>query len=101
VKAAVCLLAALLASGCTRAFIKLPSGNGVPATDGADVLAQATASCAAIRTFTAEVALSGKIQGQRIRARLLVGTAAPASARIEAAARRFSSSPRETTTRRS
>lgn len=85
-KPAVCLAAALLASSCARPAIKLPSGPGEPATDGRAVLSQATASCAAIRTFTAEVRLTGKIQGQPIRARLLVGTAAPASARVEVVA---------------
>ncbi len=83
---AVCLLAALLACSCARHGLKLPTGAGEPASDGREALAQATAACAAIRTFTAEVGLSGKIQGQRLRARLLVGTAAPASARVEAVA---------------
>jgi hypothetical protein len=86
VKAAVCLLAALLASSCARAVIKLPSGTGEPASDGREALAEATASCAGVHTFTAEAGLSGKIQGQRIRTRLLVGAEAPASARIEAVA---------------
>ena len=83
---AVCLLAALIACSCARHGLKLPTGGGEPASDGREALAQATASCSAIRTFTAEVRLSGKIQGQRLRARLLVGTAAPASARVEAVA---------------
>ncbi|HEY2906424.1 MAG TPA: hypothetical protein VGJ29_11045 [Vicinamibacterales bacterium] len=83
---AVCLLAALLACSCARHGLKLPTGAGEPAPDGREALAQATASCAAIRTFSAEVRLSGKIQGQRLRAHLLVGAAAPASARVEAVA---------------
>jgi hypothetical protein len=66
--------------------MKLPSGPGAPAPDAADALAQATAACRGIRTLTAEVAASGKVSGQRLRARLLVGVAAPASARIEAVA---------------
>jgi hypothetical protein len=86
VNRAVCLLAALVVSSCARPALKLPSGSGTPASDGREVLMQATAACAAIRTFTAEVGLSGKIQGHRLRARLLVGTAAPSSARVEAVA---------------
>jgi hypothetical protein len=66
--------------------MKLPSGPGAPAADAADALAQATAVCSGIRTLTAEVAASGKVNGQRFRARLLVGVAEPASARLEAAA---------------
>ncbi len=85
-KRAVCLLAALFACSCARHGFKLPTGAGEPAPDGREALVQATASCGAIRTFTAEIGLSGKVQGQRLRARLLVGTAAPASARVEAAA---------------
>jgi hypothetical protein len=86
VRRAVCLLAALVVSSCARPGLKLPSGAGEPASDGREVLAQATTACGAIQTFTAEVGLSGKIQGHRLRARLLVGTAAPSSARVEAAA---------------
>jgi hypothetical protein len=66
--------------------MKLPSGPGAPATDIADALMQATETCRGIRTLTAEVATSGKVSGQRFRARLSVGVAAPASARIEAVA---------------
>jgi hypothetical protein len=83
---AVWLLAALLVSSCARPALKLPTGPGTPASDAREVLAQATAACAPIRTFTAEIGLSGKIEGRRLRARLLVGTAAPASARVEAVA---------------
>jgi len=86
VRIAVWVAAAVLASSCARPVIKLPSGPGAPATDGREVLAAATASCSRIRTFTAEIGLSGKIEGQRIRARLLVGTESPASARVEVVA---------------
>jgi hypothetical protein len=75
-----------MACSCARHGLKLPTGGGEPASDGREALAQAIAACSAIRTFTAEIRLSGKIQGQRLRARLLVGTAAPASARVEAVA---------------
>ena len=66
--------------------MKLPSGPGAPAADAADALAQATAACSGIRTLTAELAASGKVGGQRFRARLVAGVAAPASARLEAVA---------------
>ena len=66
--------------------MKLPAGPGAPAPDAADALAQATAVCRGIRTLSAEVAASGKVGGQRFRAKLLVGVAAPASARLEAVA---------------
>ena len=49
-------------------------------------LAQATDACRAIRTLTAEVAVSGSAGGHRLRGRLSVGVAAPASVRLEAVA---------------
>ncbi len=66
--------------------MKLPAGPGTPAPDAVEVLAQASMACRGIRTLTAEVAASGKVNGQRVRVRLSVGVAAPASARIEAVA---------------
>jgi hypothetical protein len=75
-----------LTAACGAPLMKLPSGPGTPAPDAADALKQATAVCGGIRTLTAEVAASGKAGGQRVRARLSVGVAAPASARIEAVA---------------
>ena len=66
--------------------MKLPAGPGAPAPDAVEALARATAVCRGIRTLTAEVAASGKVSGQRFRAKLLVGVAAPASVRIEAVA---------------
>src|SRR5262249_12003223 len=42
--------------------------------------------CRAVTSFTAEISASGSVAGHRLRARLLVGLAAPASARLEAAA---------------
>jgi len=77
---------ALFSTSCGAPLLKLPAGPGAPAADAADALAQATAACRGIRTLTAEVAASGKVGGQRFRARLSVGVAAPASARLEAVA---------------
>lgn len=61
----------------------LPSAPS-PATDAADVMAAATRECQAVRTLTAEVAVSGSVGGQRVRVRLTVGVERPDSARIEA-----------------
>jgi hypothetical protein len=80
------VLAAVCCASCGAPLMKLPSGPGTPAADAADALAQATSVCRGIRTLTAEVGASGKVGGQRFRARLSVGVAAPASARIEAMA---------------
>ena len=66
--------------------MKLPSGPGAPAPDITDILAQATRTCRGIRTFTAEIAVSGSVGASRTRGRLAAGLAAPASARLEAVA---------------
>jgi outer membrane lipoprotein-sorting protein len=83
----LCGLCALcVVSACGAPLLKLPAGPGAPAADAAAALTQATAVCRGIRTLSAEVAASGKVSGQRFRARLSVGVAEPASARIEAVA---------------
>lgn len=76
----------LTTTACGAALVKLPSGAGASAQDGASVLEQAIGPCLAIRTLTAEVAASGSAGGHRVRARLTAGVSAPASARLEAVA---------------
>ena len=79
-------LAALLGASCARPLMKLPSGTGLAAPDAADALREATSACRTVSTITAEIAVTGSIDGRRLRARLLAGLASPASARLEAAA---------------
>jgi hypothetical protein len=81
---AAAVLAALLSTACGAPLMKLPSGPGAPAPDAADALTQATIACRAVSSITAEVGVTGSVKGQRLRARLIVGLAAPASARLEA-----------------
>jgi hypothetical protein len=85
-RASIALAAAILAASCAPPALKLPSQSGAPAADGAEALTRALATCRGIRTVTAELAVSGRVNGQRIRARLQVGLAQPASAYIEAPA---------------
>jgi len=80
------LFVAVAASACAPRLMKLPAGPGEAATDGAQVLADATTTCSRVSTLSAEVGVSGSVGGQRLRGRMLVGVAAPASARIEAVA---------------
>jgi hypothetical protein len=86
-KQALVVAAMLLVAACSPPRLKLPTGPGVAmdAAEASGALAHATA-CAAVRTLTAEVAVSGSADGHRVRARLAVGMAMPASARIEAVA---------------
>jgi outer membrane lipoprotein-sorting protein len=71
---------------CGAPLMKLPSGAGAPAADAAAAFAEATAACRAVTALTADVAASGSVNGERLRGHLLVGLAAPASARLEAVA---------------
>jgi outer membrane lipoprotein-sorting protein len=66
--------------------MKLPPPSGAAAPDARDALEQATAACRGVRTMSAEVGASGSVGGHGLRGRLLVGLAAPSSARIEAVA---------------
>src|SRR5690242_870483 len=85
-RAAALALAALAATSCGAPLLKLPTGTGTPAPDAADALAQATRTCRTVSTFSAEIAVSGSVGGQRLRGRLLAGLAAPASMYMEAPA---------------
>jgi outer membrane lipoprotein-sorting protein len=80
------LAVAVCCGACAAPLVKLPSGPGAPAPDAADALNDATTACRAISTLSAEVGVSGSVGGRRLRGRLLVGVAPPASARIEALA---------------
>jgi hypothetical protein len=80
------IAATLFSTSCAPALMKLPAGPGAPATDGRDVLADATGACRAVSTITAEIAVAGSVGGQRLRVRISAGVAPPASARLEAVA---------------
>jgi hypothetical protein len=85
-RASTAVAVAIATASCAAPLLKLPPTTGAAATDGADALAQALTTCRGIHTLTAEVGVSGRVNGQRIRARLQVGLAEPASAYIEAPA---------------
>ena len=81
---AVCF--AVLSVACGPPLMKLPSGPGTPAGDVTAPVMEAMTACRAVSTLTAEMAVSGSVAGRRLRGRLLVGVAAPDSARLEAVA---------------
>src|SRR5215472_18289159 len=84
-----CCIAAmsLFAVACgAPPLVKLPSGPMTPATDARDAIAEATLACQRVDALTAEVGVSGSADGQRVRGRMVVGVARPASARLEAVA---------------
>ena len=83
---ALVAVVAIVSASCAAPLLKLPSGPGSPAPEAVDLLAQATRACRGIRTFTAEIAVSGSVGANKTRGRLSAGLAAPASARLEAVA---------------
>ncbi len=79
-------LAAILSSSCGASLMRLPQGPGAAATDAREALTDATVACHAVTTMTADIAVTGSVNGQRVRARLFAGLAAPDAARLEAVA---------------
>jgi hypothetical protein len=79
----VALGLAALSVSCAPRPLRLPSGPGEPFPAYAEAYAAATRECAAVRTLTAELALSGRAGRAKLRGRVLIGVARPASIRIE------------------
>lgn len=85
-RTAVLALCGLVATGCGAARQQLPAGPGEPVPDATSAFSQAVAACRRVTALSAEMAVSGTAAGQRLRGRVLVGVAAPASALLDAAA---------------
>lgn len=72
-------------AACGQPRVTLPGGTGTPAPDFAPAYAQARAACDGVRTIQAELGLSGRAAGQRMRGRVLAGLA-PGALRLEGVA---------------
>jgi hypothetical protein len=83
-RAAVAVVVAFVSAACGPPLLTLPSGAGVPASADESAIAEAVSNCAGVVALTAEVAVSGSVQGHRVRLRLSAGAADPASVRLEA-----------------
>ncbi len=81
-------VAALLAASvaCAARAPQRPTGAATADAAALTAFTAATRHCRPLRTATAEIALGGRVGGDRIRARLVGGFAAPASMRLEALA---------------
>ena len=77
--------AAVLASCAARPPAR-PNGTATPDPTAVDAFVRATQHCAGLKTATAELRLSGRAGGDRLRGTLHAGLAAPGSLRIEAVA---------------
>jgi outer membrane lipoprotein-sorting protein len=78
--------AALAVCGCAARMPARPSGTATPDPTAVAAFAQATRQCAGLKTITAELRLSGRAGGEKLRGTLHTGLAAPASLRFEAIA---------------
>lgn len=83
---ALCVvLVALLLASCAPKSLTLPTGTATPLSDSG-ALVEALDHCDGIGTVTAEIGLSGRAAGQRLRGTLHAGFAPPESLRLEAVA---------------
>ena len=83
---ALCLASSVAAAACAPARLTLPTDTGSPLPDLAGVHAQVSRACRGVRTFTAELALSGHAGRTRLRGRVVAGFERPASMRLEGVA---------------
>ena len=80
------VLAAALVSGCATGRLNLPADVGRPLANFSDIHASLTSACAGVRTFTAELGLSGRVGSERVRGRVLAGFMRPDAMRLEGVA---------------
>jgi outer membrane biogenesis lipoprotein LolB len=76
----------VLATSCAARRLALPTDPGTPLADASTLYEQATIDCRDVHVMTAEIRLSGRIEGRRVRGRLQVGLAEGGRARLEAVA---------------
>ena len=73
-------------AACAPRRLELPTDQGTPLLDFANIYSQLVSTCAGVKTLTAELALSGRAGGQDLRGRVIAGFARPASMRLEGVA---------------
>ena len=72
-------------AACGTPRVALPGGASTPAPDFAPAYAEARAACENVQTVQAELGLSGRAAGQRVRGRVLAGLV-PGALRLEGVA---------------
>lgn len=72
-------------TACGPRRVTLPEGSGTPASDYAPALASARAACEGVSTLQAQLGLSGRAAGQRVRGRVHAGLI-PGALRLEGVA---------------
>jgi hypothetical protein len=85
--AALHLCASLwLSVGCVASLPRRPQGPGAEDAAALTAFAEATRSCIGLKTLSAEIRLSGRAAGERLRGTLHAGFGTPAALRFEAVA---------------
>jgi len=79
-------LAGVFATACAARQFTPPTDPGTPLPAFADIHAAVTTECASVRTFTAELGLSGRAGTERLRGRVVAGFSRPDSMRLEGVA---------------
>ncbi|MEO5821540.1 MAG: hypothetical protein ABIT71_13625 [Vicinamibacteraceae bacterium] len=83
---AAALGAALTLAGCAARGFVVPTGPGTVDTTLAQAYQASIASCGELRSLTADIKLSGRVDGRRVRGTLQVGLTRDGGVRIEAVA---------------
>ena len=86
VRAALIVPLVLLACGCAARRVALPTDTGTPLPDVDRVHDAVSSACTGVRTLTAELGLAGRVDGQRVRGRVIAGLARPRAMRLEGVA---------------
>lgn len=80
------LCCVVLWTACAARIPPRPTGAGAPDPSAVQAFEAATRQCAGLTTLTAELRLSGRAAGERLRGTLHAGLAAPGALRFEAVA---------------
>jgi outer membrane biogenesis lipoprotein LolB len=83
---AASLGAALFVAGCAARGFVVPTGPGTVEPTLAQAYQASVTSCADLRSLTADIKLSGRVDGRRVRGTLQVGLTRDGGVRIEAVA---------------
>jgi hypothetical protein len=76
-----------LSSGCApRVVVSLPTGQGRPEPAAESRLAEVSKRCAAVRTWSAEIGVTGRVRDQTVRLKILGGTTSGGDLRLEGVA---------------
>jgi hypothetical protein len=84
--AAIAIIGLWSIAGCAAGIPKRPDGPGAADPSAVQTFQEVTKLCAGLKTVTAEIRLSGRASGERLRGTLHAGLAAPGALRFEAVA---------------